>query len=320
MAAQLPAGGALRRERRAGAGPRRPCSTRRAPDEREPACERRRAATRPRSARLSRLRRGRPEPGDDQGRGHTGARSLSPGRRCPQPGQLPALRAGRDGVEPARRRLRGHGPDVERRDGSFRRRPVTGRPRHGDPLRAPLPGLAGGLSPHRQARPLQLLRGLHPHRRLDVQPAREVAEGDADDPVASSDRVAQLPAVVARLAPGSQRLLASGPRLHRPRREQEGRDHPRLPAARCEHPPLGRGPLPAEPPLRERDRRREAAGAELPVDGGRDPPLHARPRHLGVGFERRRGTAGRRPGLRRRRTDPRDHLLPPRSSASTSPT
>ena len=45
--------------------------------------------------------------------------------------------------------------------------------------RAPVPGLARGLPAHRQARPLQLLRGVHPHRRLDVQPAREVAEGDA---------------------------------------------------------------------------------------------------------------------------------------------
>ena len=41
--------------------------------------------------------------------------------------------------------------------------------------RAPLPGLARGLPADRPARPLLLLRGLHPHRRLDVQPAREVA-------------------------------------------------------------------------------------------------------------------------------------------------
>ena len=37
------------------------------------------------------------------------------------------------------------------------------------------------------------------------------------------------------------------PGLHRPRREQEGRDHPRLPAARRELPALGRRPLPAQP-------------------------------------------------------------------------
>ena len=48
-----------------------------------------------------------------------------------------------------------------------------------DALRAPVPGLARGLPAHRPPWSLQLLRGLHPHHRLDVQPAREVAEGDA---------------------------------------------------------------------------------------------------------------------------------------------
>ena len=65
------------------------------------------------------------------------------------------------------------------RDRADRRAPRARRPRDGGPLRAPLPGLARGLPAHRPARPLQLLRGVHPHRRLDVQPAREVAEGDA---------------------------------------------------------------------------------------------------------------------------------------------
>ena len=58
-----------------------------------------------------------------------------------------------------------------------RRPPVARRPGHGDPLRAPVPGLAGRLPAHRPARAVQLLRGLHPHHRLDVQPAREMAEG-----------------------------------------------------------------------------------------------------------------------------------------------
>ena len=80
-------------------------------------------------------------------------------------------------------------------------------------------------------------------------------------PVAAADRVAQLPAQLARLAAGPQRLLAPGSRLHRPRREQEGGGHPRLPAARREHAALGRRPLPAQPPLRQRDRRGQAAGA-----------------------------------------------------------
>ena len=60
-----------------------------------------------------------------------------------------------------------------------RRGPRARRPRDGGPLRAPLPGLARGLPADGPARPLQLLRGVHPHHRLDVQPACEVAEGDA---------------------------------------------------------------------------------------------------------------------------------------------
>ena len=53
----------------------------------------------------------------------------------------------------------------------------------------------------------------------------------ARDPVAAPHRLAQLSPQLARLAARPQRLLASGSRLHRPRCEQEGRDHPRLPAA-----------------------------------------------------------------------------------------
>ena len=53
---------------------------------------------------------------------------------------------------------------------------AAGRPGDGGAVRAPVPGLAGGLPAHRPARPVQLLRGVHPHRRLDVQPARQVAE------------------------------------------------------------------------------------------------------------------------------------------------
>ena len=152
---------------------------------------------------------------------------------------------------------------------------------------------------------VQLLRGLHPHRRLDVQPARQVAEGHARHPVAAADRVAELPAVLARLAPGPQRLLPPGPGLHRPRGQQEGRDHPRLPAAGRQLAAVGHGPLPAQPRLRQRDRGGQAAGAGLAVDGRGDPALHARHRHLGLGQQRRRRRARRRARLRRRRPDAR---------------
>ncbi len=164
--------------------------------------------------------------------------------------------------------------------------------RDGDALRAPVPGLARGLPADGPSRPVQLLRGLHPHRRLDVQPARQVAQGDARPAVATPDRLAQLRAQLAGLAPGPQRLQPSGPGLHRPRGQQEGGRDPRLPAARRQHPALDGGPLPAQPPLRERHRGRQAAAAELAVDGRGDPPLHAGHRDLGLG-EHGRGRRAR---------------------------
>ena len=148
------------------------------------------------------------------------------------PDRLPALRARtrppRTGSPTSSRPPTAPGtPSVEPTDEHLAPR----RPGDRGAERAPLPGLARGLPADRQARSLQLLRGLHPHRRLDVQPARQVAEGDAGHPLAPPDRVAQLPALLARLAAGPQRVLAPGPGLHRPRREQEGGDHPRLSAA-----------------------------------------------------------------------------------------
>ena len=150
------------------------------------------------------------------------------------------------------------------------------------------------------------LRSVHPHRGLDVQPAREVAEDHEADPVASTRRVAQLPVELARLAAGSQRLLTPGPGLHRSRREQEGRDHPRLPAAGRELPAVGRRSLPTQQALRERDRRGQAAGSRLPADGRCDRALHARRRHLGLGVERGRRGARRRARLLRGHPDARD--------------
>ena len=76
--------------------------------------------------------------------------------------------------------------------------------------------------------------------------------------------VAELPAQLARLAPGPQRLLPPGPGLHRPRREQEGGGRARLPAAGRQLPALRGRPLPAQPRLRQRHRGRQAARAGLP--------------------------------------------------------
>ena len=137
------------------------------------------------------------------------------------------------------------------------------------------------------------------------QHAKWLKVGESDS-VAPADRLAELPAHVARLAAGPQRLQPSGPRLHRPRREQEGRRHPRLSAARREHAALGDGPLPAQPQLRQRDRRRQAAGAAMARHGRGHQALHRRPRHLAMGQQRPGRRAGCRHGLLRRCADARN--------------
>ncbi len=75
---------------------------------------------------------------------------------------------------PCSRSLRGSGTRARSpTTSSWRRRPR----RRLDAQRAPVRGLPGGLPAHRTPRAVQQLRGLHPHRRRDVQPARQVAEG-----------------------------------------------------------------------------------------------------------------------------------------------
>ncbi len=86
------------------------------------------------------------------------------------------------------------------------------RPGDGDPVRTHLPRSAGGLPAHRPPRPVLVLRGVRAHRRLDGQPARQVAEGDPRPGLAAIHPVAELPAHLARVAAGPQRLLAPGSR------------------------------------------------------------------------------------------------------------
>ena len=167
-------------------------------------------------------------------------------------------------------------------------------------------GMARGLFAHRAARPVQLLRGLHSHRRFDVQPACEVAEGHRLASVAPQDRLAQLPAELPRLAPGSQWLHSSGSGLHRSRDQQEGGGRAGLPAARLELPAVRDGSLPAQPPLRQRGGGRQASRAAVAVDGCGAQALHRGRRHLAMGEQRPEGRARPRHGLRRRRTDARD--------------
>ena len=165
-----------------------------------------------------------------------------------EPRELPPLRARRDRLEPARRGVRGDRPSL---GGRAPARPTS--------TSRPTGRVMEVLSEHLCQGWLEgyLLTGrhglfncyeafIHIVDSMFNQHAKwlKVTRGH---PVAAPDRLAQLPAHLARLAPGSQRLLAPGPGLHRPRREQEGGDHPRLPAARREHPAVGRRPLPAQP-------------------------------------------------------------------------
>ena len=161
----------------------------------------------------------------------------------------------------------GHRQGVAGRHRPGGRTPGPARPGDGDAVRAHLPGLAGGVPADRPARPVLLLRGVRAHRRLDGEPARQVAQGEPAPGLAAAHPVAELPAHLARVAAGPQRLLPPGPRLHRPRDEQEGRGRPGLPATRREHPAVGGRPLPAQPRLRQRHRGRQAAGTHLAGHG-----------------------------------------------------
>ena len=183
---------------------------RRAADEREPAHEWRLGSAQSRAPRLPRLCRHGRKPGQNVERGDAPTGGLPARRDRAQRDDLSPLRAGRDRLQPPWRRLRDDNAPLARRDTSHRRRARAGRARPRGALRAPLPGLARGVPPDRPPRALQLLRGVHPHHRLDVQPAREVVEDDEGDPVAIADRIADLPAHLARVAAGSQRFLAPG--------------------------------------------------------------------------------------------------------------
>ncbi len=148
---------------------------------------------------------------------------------------------------------------------------------------APRRRLARGLLAHRKTWAVQLLRSLHSHRRFDVQSARQMAQGYRGSLLAAQDRIAELSLEFARLAPGSQRIYASGSGLPGPRRQQESRDRARVPAARRQLPVVRHGSLFAQPPLCQRRRRRQAPGAAMVVDGRGDRSLQRGHRHLAMG-------------------------------------
>src|SRR5665647_3841820 len=100
------------------------------------------------------------------------------------------------------------------RDRGERRIPRAHRAGDGNAQRAPMRGLARRLPAHRTAWTVQLLRSVHPHHRFNVQPARQVAGGHVAPAVAAQDRLTELPAGLARLAPGPQPVSYTHLRAH----------------------------------------------------------------------------------------------------------
>ena len=113
-----------------------------------------------------------------------------------------------------------------------RGRPTRSLPQRGRPHHSRLMDSHATVFAHRPARAVQQLRGLHSHRRLDVQPARQMAEGTSGTSLAAEGLIAELAARLSRLAAGSQWVHAPGSWAPRPRYQQEGRYCARVPAAR----------------------------------------------------------------------------------------
>ena len=91
--------------------------------------------------------------------------------------EFPHVRPRRDAFQWSGSGVRGDQPPMGGGDTAERRVSRAERAGDGNAQRASVRGLAGGLPAHRPAWTVQLLRGLHPHRRFDVQSARQVAEG-----------------------------------------------------------------------------------------------------------------------------------------------
>ena len=167
--------------------------------------------------------------------------------------------------------------------GRRRRRAGARRARDGDALRAHPARLARRLPADRPPRLLPHLRGLRARGRLDVQPARQVAR-HLQEPraLARLGGLAEHPAVLDRVAPGPQRLLAPGPGLHRRGHQQEPDGHAHLPAARRQLPARDRRSLPALDRLHQRDRRRQAEAPAVHHHRRGDRALRQGHRHLGA--------------------------------------
>ncbi len=106
--------------------------------------------------------------------------------------------------------------------------------------------------------------------------------------------------------------------LHRSPAEQESGHRAHLSSPGCQHAALGGRSLPAQPPLHQPDRGRQAAPAPVAFDGRSRLALHRGSRHLEMGF--RRGRARRGDGVLRRYShcgDPRGRY--PAARAGSGP-
>src|SRR5215203_7163883 len=322
MDAQLPARGALRRGGAPGPGAGRAGAGGGAADGREPTGQRRPPSRPPGDTRPIRLRDRGPATGRrarriDQTPRPAAARPL---RR--QPGQLPPLLPRRDRLQPARRRLRGLRPLPDGRPPRGHQRLPRGAG-DGGLVRAQLPGLAGGLPAEWPPRTLRHLRGLRDGLGLDGDPAHEVAGGDAAAGLAGPGRLAQRPPHLDLLAQRPQRLQPPGAGADRHDDLPAGRGRPHLLPARRQQPARRRRPLPAQPRLRQPDRRGQAAPAAVPDLRAGAGACRRRRLALGMGEQRRRRGHRRHPRLRRGHPDagdPRRRLAaaPPHAGAESA--
>ena len=181
--------------------------------------------------------------------------------------QLSRVRPGRDRLQPPAVDLRGEQEDLDGRSAARRcgRRGAGARwAGDGDALGAHAAGLARRLPAVRAPRLLPHLRSIRARGGFDVQPARQVARHLQEPRAVARFRVvAEHSAVLDRLAPGSQRLLAPGPGLHRSGDQQEPDGNAHLSPAGREHAARGGRPVPALDRLHQCDRRRQAEASAV---------------------------------------------------------
>ena len=258
-----------------------------APDERQSSCQRREVARTARSSEFLRLCSSDCQPRTEGGLTDGNPGQISVRRNAAKHDHLPRFQPGRKCVQSAAGHLRGKLEDLARRHqagGRGRHLYRSRRARDGNAERTHTRRLARGISSDGTPRPIQHVRGIRPHHRLDVQPARQVAgEIERGNSLAGFHFLAEPVDHVGRLATGSQRLHPRGSRLPGSCQQQERGDHPHLPSSRRQLPAQRGGPLPAQPELCERDRRRQAAAPGLSRYECGNHSLHQRRRHLGLG-------------------------------------